>query len=199
MLSFSLDWNCVIAVENREPAGASVVALSDAYRAKRADVALLATSASESLRDNTFPGSYGHFEDRVKSAGLEDLPALQTPAVWSLTFWDRSYWVDIEKDRQAKAAIWAVRFPTIEEEPWHRLGARTFAEIVHTPEMKKWRNAWCDGHNLVTHIDHNRDAFVTTNTDDYQRNSGMLRQLGIRTILTPDEARATVEPHFKLR
>lgn len=188
MLSFSLDWNCVIAVENEEPAAAGVFALADAHRRDCANVALLATSASESLRDKTFPASYELFEDRVKRAGLDDFPVLPTPAVWDLVFWDRSYWVDVDKYRRQKAAIWAVLFPSVEEEPWHRMGPNAFNKIVHTPAMKTWRNAWCDVHNLVTHIDHQRDVFVTTNTRDYQRYAERLGALGVATVRTPREA-----------
>jgi len=198
VLSFSLDWTCVIAVENDEPAAASVAALADAHRRDCASLALRATSASGSLRDKTFPGSYELFEHRVKRAGLDDLPVLPPPAVWDLVFWDlvfwdRSYWVDVDKYRRQKAAIWAILFSNIEEEPWHRMGEGVFNEAVHTPAMKKWRNAWCDVHNLVTHIDHQRDVFVTTNTRDYQRNAERLGALGVAYVVTPSEVCALIE------
>lgn len=192
MLSFSLDWHCVIAVESGEPAGSSVVALAQAHREGRAEVALLATSASESLRDRTFPGSYALFEDRVRAAGLDDLPVQPAPSVWSLSFYGHGYYVEIEKYQRVKAAIWDLLFPSIEEEPWHRIGDQAFRDRVHTPEMKRWRNAWCDVHNLVTHIDHHRDVFATTNTRDFQRNAARLFDIGVKRIATPAQACALV-------
>lgn len=117
---------------------------------------------------------------------------LATPTVWGLTFRDRSYWVDFERYRQTKAAIWTLLFPTIEEDPWLRLGANTSGEIVLTPEMKTWRNAWCDVHNSMTHFDHHRNVFVTTNTRDFQRTAARLLEGGVKNIATPAKAIALV-------
>jgi hypothetical protein len=62
--TLTLDWNCIIAVEQEDPAAEAVLALARLHQEGRADVALLATSASENLRDGTFPGSYQQFEKR---------------------------------------------------------------------------------------------------------------------------------------
>ncbi len=187
MRSFTLDWNCVIALENVEPQGESVSLLVDAHRARRADVALLATSASESLRNKTFPGSYKDFEERVQRAGLSDLPVLLTPAVVSLTFIERSYIVDQSDYSGLRDRIWSLLFPTISQEApltWEH----DPEEELYSSSLSRWRNAWCDVHSLITHMDHGRDVFVTSNTKHFQKHQEQLRNLGVDRIATPRES-----------
>jgi len=46
MLTFTLDRNCLIAVENQEPEAVAIHALAEAHAAQRADVAVVAISAA---------------------------------------------------------------------------------------------------------------------------------------------------------
>lgn len=110
------------------------MALAKAHRDGRADVAVRATSASDSLRNNTFPGRHDLVEDNERPAGPGDLPVLPTPAVCSLTYRDRRHSVDARQDRPQNSAPWHRRFPGIEEGPWLRVGPRHCAKSRTGPK-----------------------------------------------------------------
>lgn len=188
VLSFSLDWNCILAVENNESAAASVLTLVEAHRNGFAHVALLATSASENLRDKTFPGSYELFDRRVAKLGLADLPVLLTPGVFGLTYWDRSYYVDENTYEPQRDAIWNAIHPSVPLELELPPDDHQAQQELWAARQQKWRNAWCDVNSIITHIDQQRDVFVTSNTRDFQRNSSLLSSLGAAKIVVPDEA-----------
>jgi hypothetical protein len=186
--TFTLDWNCVIAVEKDEPFGSAVLALSRGHREGVAHAALLATSASENLKGGSFPDSFVQFERRLESADLAHLPVLNTPAVWGLTFWGRSYHVDPERYLYLRYGFWSILFPNLENNIGHAPDPEAAEDVPRSSELKKWRNAWCDVHNLITHVDHHRDVFVTANTKDFQRHADALREMGVPAIMTPGEA-----------
>ena len=164
------------------------MALARAHQEGGGDVALLATSASENLRGGLFPGSYEQFDRRVEAAGLAHLPVLNTPAVLGLTFWGRSYSVDTERYGWLRERIWTILFPSLERKIDLGPNDEMSDQRLRSTQLRKWRNAWCDVHNLITHIDHHRDVFVTANTKDFQRHSIALRELGVSEIMTPPEA-----------
>jgi hypothetical protein len=188
MPSFTLDWNAVIALENAEPEGADVSALIEAHRKKRADVALVATSASENSREKRFPEDYHVFARRIEGLGINDLPVLLTPGVFGLTFFDHCYFVDEDRYNTQVSALWSTLFPSIKSPiagvdfPLKDEGG------LWQPEFARWRNAWCDIHSLISHIDAGRDVFVTSNTTDFQRHAAALATLGAGSIMTPADA-----------
>jgi hypothetical protein len=63
---------------------------------------------------------------------------------------------------------------------------------IQSEELSKWRNAWCDVISAYSHIHAGRDVFVTNNPRDFQDNSELLSQLGMKHILTPAETVATL-------
>ena len=71
--TFTLDTNCLIAVANNEPAAGAVRALADAHTAGRADVAVVAMSASEKQQGGHYIRNFAVFRDRLVSLGLGHL------------------------------------------------------------------------------------------------------------------------------
>lgn len=189
--TLSLDWNCIIEVEEERAEARAVRTLAEAHRHGDAEVALLATSASENMKGSRrFPGSYTAFMTRVAGIGFDDLPVLLTPGVWSLTYWDRSYYVDRDAYHRLRAAVWPILSDLSPDWKAHARDVGAPQADIGDPALATWRNAWCDMHSLICHIDHGRDWFVTLNTRDFQDNAAALAPLGAGEMLTPAQAAA---------
>ncbi|WP_132693091.1 hypothetical protein [Rhodovulum steppense] len=194
MKKLTLDWNCVLAVENGEVQGRHLEELVTLHRAGQVQTALLQTSASENMRGTRgFPGSYDLFEGRLEKLGWEDLPRLPTPGVWGLTFWDRFYWVDQEVYERLTEELWHIMFPNLQffVEEWSAKNGEPSGDDFAGPEFARFRNAWCDVHSAYCHIEENRDLFISMNTRDFQTNGQSLRALGLMAV-TPEEALAVI-------
>ncbi len=189
-MKLTLDWNCVIDVEQGGPQAARVLELVEASRAGRFEVALLAASASENSRSKRFPGNAGLFKKRVSALGWEDLPIVRMPGVIGLSYWDFCYYVeDGDKFDEEVEALWQVISPNVARDWLVHLpaGKEPSDEAIQSEELAKWRNAWCDVMSAYSHIHEGRDIFVTNNTKDFQRNSERLAHLGMKHISSPDE------------
>ena len=81
-MKLTLDWNCVIEVEENRSQAADVVDLINLHKRWRFEVALLPALASESSKSKQFPGSAEFFRDRVSALGWQNLPIVPMPGVW---------------------------------------------------------------------------------------------------------------------
>ncbi|MBV7407536.1 hypothetical protein [Maritimibacter sp. DP1N21-5] len=195
-MTLSLDWNCVVEVEEGRSQSKDVLRLVEHHRAGTADVALLATSASENNRSKRFPGSAAVFKERIFALGWDDLPIVSTPGIFGLTYWDWSFYVgDGPKFKRDIAALWTVISPRVDRDLNSYLveGTELTAEAIQGPELYKWRNAWCDVHSAYSHIHAQRSVFVTNNIRDFQANAADLGALGMRSIRTPRLACADLD------
>ncbi|MCR8725431.1 hypothetical protein [Frigidibacter sp. ROC022] len=184
MKSFTLDWNCALAVEAGEEQGAFVRRLVELHRRGLADVAITTVSASESLKGSKkFPASAAQFRKRITNLGWDDLRLLLGPAVVGLTYLNmcKNVGETFDSERQA---IWQALAPSVDR----RLPDGIEDQELWSPKLRKWRNVWCDTHTLWTHIDSGRDVFVTTNTKDFHANHEKLKLLGLRDVATPEVA-----------
>ena len=86
-MKLTLDWNCVIEVEEQRQQASFAIDLVDRHRNGEFEVALLAASASENTKSKLFPGNAKLFKDRVAAIGWEDLPIVLMPGVWGLSYW----------------------------------------------------------------------------------------------------------------
>lgn len=191
MKTYTLDWNCVIELEEQRPQAASVQSLVDAHRRQEIEVALLAASASENTKSKLFPGNAKLFFERVKALGLDDLPLVPMPAIVGLSYFDNAFWVsDAEEFERLKSALWAVMAPNVAIKPIDHLpeGQKLTDDAIQSEALSKWRNVWCDVISAYSHIHAKRDVFVTSNTKDFQKHREQLSKLGMAVILTPSEA-----------
>ena len=186
LTTLSLDWNCAIAVENSEPEKEQIERLVELHDRGQADVGVLQTSASENMTGSrAFPGSYSSFEARLTALGWAHLPRVPTPGVWGLSFWGHFKWVDENRYAALRDDLWKEMFPGISishEDFASGKGLSRDTEIC-SPDLSNWRNAWCDVHSAYSHIEEQRDLFVTSNTKHFRRISGH----GFRAV-TPMEA-----------
>ncbi|OWV40486.1 hypothetical protein CDZ95_21315 [Mameliella alba] len=192
-MRLTLDWNCVIEVEEGRAQAAHVTDLIRRHRKGKFEVALLAASASENSRSKRFPGNADFFKDRVSALGWNDLPLVPMPGIFGLSYWDFCYSVgDGDKFERDMDALWCVIAPKVPSRPSEHLpsGVSLTDEAIQSEELSKWRNAWCDVISAYSHIHGGRDVFVTNNTRDFQNNSEALLRLGMKHIFTPAETLA---------
>ena len=189
MRTFTLDWNCLIEVEENRPEAEDVCRLIELHRASRCNVGLLATSASENNRSRRFPGNAKHFKDRVALLGFSDLPIVLAPSVFGLTYFDWSFRVDEEEYNTLVPLLWAAMFPDYDRDAKSHLKCGQILDdaTIQSEQLADWRNRWCDVMSAYSHIHATRDVFVTLNTRDFQRRSHELAKIGIEKILKPSE------------
>lgn len=195
-MKLTLDWNCVIEVEQLGPQSSCVLQLVEAHRAGTCEVALLAASASENSRSKRFPGYAGIFQERVSALGWTDLPIVRMPGVMGLSYWGFFYYVeDGEKYEQEVEALWKAIAPNVARDWREYLPAEKEPsdDAIQSEELSKWRNTWCDVISAYSHIHEGRDIFVTNNTSDFQRNAKRLAELGMKHICAPKETLALLD------
>jgi len=195
-MKLTLDWNCVIEVEEDRPQAIYVTDLIKFHRLGRFEVALLAASASENTKSKRFPGNANVFKQRISTLGWQDLPIVPMPGIVGLSYIDFCYIVgDREKFERDRDALWRVIAPSVPRKPSDHLsdGKQLSDGAIQSEELSKWRNTWCDVISAFSHIHEGRDVFVTNNTKDFQNNASELAKLGMKHIATPAETLAVVE------
>jgi hypothetical protein len=195
-MKLTLDWNCVIEVEENRPQATSVRDLISRHRKGQFEVALLAASASENSKSKLFPGNATLFVERVSALGWSDLPLVRMPGIFGLSYFDFCFYVgDAEKFESDMDALWQVIAPNVPRRPADHLpeGIQLSDEAIQSGHLWKWRNTWCDVVSAYSHIYAGRDIFVTNNTRDFQNNADKLFALGMRCITSPIEALSAVD------
>ena len=194
-MKLTLDWNCVIEVEEHRPQARYVKELVDAHRRGEFEVALLAASASENSKSKRLPGNASIFKERVSSLGWQDLPLVKMPGVFGLSYWDFCYFVkNPEEFEHQMDALWGVIARRVPRDPsaFLPLGTKLTDGAIQSEALSKWRNTWCDVISAYSHIHDSRDIFVTNNTKDFQNNQDELYKLGMKHIATPADTLALV-------
>ena len=187
-MKLTLDWNCVIEVEEQRSQAFAVMDLIDRHRKGQFEVALLAASASENNKSRRFPGNAKIFNERVAALGWSDLPLVLMPGIYGLSYFDYCFYVgDGEKFKGDMAKLWLAIAPNVKSDPSCHLpaGVTLTDEAIQSKDLAKWRNTWCDVISAYSHIHAKRDAFVTRNTSDFQKNSEALGKLGMKHIFEP--------------
>ncbi|MFJ2191608.1 hypothetical protein ACIOJE_27365 [Kitasatospora sp. NPDC087861] len=187
MLSFTLDTNCLIALEEGRPAASGVLALLDRHTRGSATVRLAATTAAESQRDGTAPPSFEIFQSRLRAVGLSCLSILKPVAIFDLVYFDWAEWPEESSDAELRR-IHQVLFPSFAFE-YDRAVPESLTEEQKDKAERKWRNYRLDGLGLHTHIRAGADVYVTSDRNFFkQAKKAQLAQLGAPVILPPDEA-----------
>jgi hypothetical protein len=195
-MKLTLDWNCVIEVEEGRSQASCVTNLVNAHRIGEFEVALLAASASENTKSKLFPGNAGVFKRRVAQLGWDDLPLVPMPGIIGLSYWGFSFYVgDGEVFKRDMDALWQIIAPKLQRKPLDHLidGQALEDNWMQSEALSKWRNAWCDVVSAYSHIHAARDIFVTNNTRDFQKNAPALALLGMKNISTPVKTRDLIE------
>lgn len=186
MLNVTLDNNCIIDLEQDEPASSHIRSLIQMYREGRINLRVVAISASERRPDGTFAPNFNEFKEKIDSIGLTDVQILKPIAYQGLAF--HNYCVQgggslgrLEKEIQE------VLFPEID------IKYKDFCKTrCLNPNDKenwgKWVNRKCDVLAMCSHIWNGGGVFVT-NDDDFHKETVKPRliELGAGKILRPAE------------
>ena len=160
MRTFTLDTNCILAVDESRPEGAFVLELSELHKTGAVSVALVAISASEKQKPLRSITNFDQFVDRVKQLGLDHLDVIDPMTYWDVSFWDHGLWSDeamVTYERQ----IHEVLFPNVEFLWADYCSARGLDVNAPHPD-DKWRNAKCDVQAFWSHAHRHRDVFVSS-------------------------------------
>lgn len=158
ILTFTLDTNCLIDVEEDRPEAKGVRSLLAAQHAGKANVALVASSASERQRNGGYLACFSAFTDRANALGFQGIEILLPIGRWDIGFWDRMVWADqtrVERQRQ----VFETMFPTTPLDP----------PSGDPRALSKWRNRVIDAEAFEAHQHHGRAVFVTSNMNDFRK------------------------------
>lgn len=186
MTTFTLDTNCLIDMVEDRPAAVHIRALLAARVKGAADLALVASSASERQQGGTFLASMAIFEERRNALGFDGLPLLPSIGRWGVSFFDHSVWGS-EEGSAREAAIYSLLFPSSPIE-WTEYAAARGADVNNmiSPAWMRWRNQMLDAQALWAHDHTGRDVFVTS--DQRLRILNDHPDFSAITIRTPGEA-----------
>jgi hypothetical protein len=119
MVSFTLDTNCIIAVDEGRPEAASIRRLAKAHARSEADVAIVAIMASEKQRHGGWLENFVNFQDRLARLSLAHL-GLCNP----MLYFGHCFWSD-KKQQALEQKIHEILFPRIE---------RSLSDFCEAPE-----------------------------------------------------------------
>ena len=194
MLTFTLDTNCIIALEKNETAAPAVRALVNAHERGTANVAVVAISASERQIGGQQLESFTEFQQRLVILGLGALEILPPIFYYDITFWDWCIWADDDAMVALERQIHEVLFPA---SPflWTDFCAAGGLDPA-TASDSTWRNHKCDVLALWSHIHHARDVFVTNDGVFHQSTKvPILIGLGAGRIEKAETAATLVSAH----
>ena len=183
MTAFTLDTNCLLAIDESRAEAADIRALANAHEAGQADVAVVAISASENQQDGGTIQDFDDFSARISALGLGHLEILPSLSYWDITFWGRSLWADADSVALDKS-IHAILFPNVEF-TWQDY-CRVNGLNPQARPSGRWRNCKCDVLALWSHIHFTRDVFITSDEKFHAvTKKAALIALGAKRIETP--------------
>lgn len=189
MKTFTLDTNCILALDESRPEAPDVLKLAAAHAAGTVSVALVAISASERQRQKQQLESFDEFRIRVAVLGLGHLELLKPMGYWDVTFFDYCLWSD-GMAQQLERRIHEILFPRIAF-LWADYCAAAGLDFSTSALDPKWRNAKCDVQAYWSHVHAAREVFVTSDRNFHQATKrAALTALSGGRIETPQSAAA---------
>jgi hypothetical protein len=187
LTTFTLDTNCLIAIDEDRPEAIPVRALADAAAVGSVGVAIVAISASEKQQGGGVIQNFGDFRMRLSRLGLGHLEILPPLAYSDIMFLDWSLWSDTNSEALERS-IHQILFPQIELS-WQGYCRANDLDPRTIPTIGKWRNCKCDVLAIWSHIHSNRDVFVTTDSNFHSATKKQaLIALGANRIELPSSA-----------
>lgn len=187
MLTFTLDTNCIIGIDEGRPEAAAVRRLAEAHAAGAAHVAVVAISASERQRGGRGLDSFTAFEERLARLNLGHLDILHPMAYLDVAFLDHCVLSD-DVMESLENKIHAVLFPRTEFS-WQEYCREHGSDPDDPRADRKWLNAKCDVQVMWSHIHRQRDVFVTSDGNFHApSNKTRLIALGANRIERPLDA-----------
>lgn len=185
-ISFTLDTNCLIDVAEERPSAVHIRTLLTALERGRADLALVASSASERQSGGNFLLSVGQFNKRRTELGFGALPLLPSIGRWDVSFFGHALWGSDEGSARERA-IYSILFPTSPPE-WADYAASKGVDAQDTASLayRRWRNQMLDAQALWAHEHAVREIFVTS--DQRLKTLNGHADFPKMAVTTPEEA-----------
>jgi hypothetical protein len=183
--SFTLDTNCLIAIDEGRPEAGAIRTLAHAHSLGKADVA--AISASEKQKSGHYIKNFTEFRDRLASLGPNHLRIIRPMAYFDISFWDYCLLSDdlmIALERQIHVSL----FPNVEFS-WQDYCRTNGIDPIPMSPNGKWRNCKCDVQAVWSHIQARRDVFVMNDGNLHSAGKkAALITLGAKQIEYPEQA-----------
>lgn len=186
-LSFTLDKNCLIDIEDDRPAKPHVLALIEAANDSRADVAMVASAASERQIGGGALTSIVPFRERMAALGFGAIGLLRPIGYWEISFHDWSLYGDgiVDREREIFRALFPGREPKWAD---FAAAAGVGADSRDAPYWR-WRNFLCDAQAYWAHEHNGRNVFVTSDAN-FRKRLTASAGFPAAVIATPAEAAA---------
>jgi hypothetical protein len=188
MKTFTLDTNCIVALDDETRAERkAVIAIIEAGKEGRIDVAVVASSAAEKQLTGAFLGNIADFKERMDKLGLEHVELLKPIATYGMTFFDHAIY-PTKEHLELQTRIFETLFPGTPA-IWskHAADLGQSPEDTDTPDGMKWRNKFLDAQAMWGHINYGRDIFVTSDAN-FARRFKASEQFKDVVVVTPSEA-----------
>ena len=176
MKSFTLDTNCIIDLEEDRSAGIYTEELKRRFYNGEIEIAVVSVTASENQRSGNALSNYSEFEAKLERVGLARARALAPVNIWELGYYGHTIWAEDELERQV-LEIKNILFPQSQHSP-----------PTDSTANSKWRNQMCDVLTAWSHGYYKIDFLVTSDMNFHKKATDLV-QFGIRSVVTPDEAR----------
>jgi hypothetical protein len=191
MRTFTLDTNCILAIDEGRSEASAIRALADAHAVGTAHVAVVTISASERQQGGGHLQSITAFLERLARLDLGHLDILDPMAYADVAYLDWCLLSD-EGMEELERRIHAILFPTVEFRWQDYCDTRGF-DPAAPPTDRKWRNAKCDVQAIWSHMHRKRDVFVTSDGNFHlPTNKVRLIALGANRIEYPVDAVALI-------
>jgi len=178
MISFTLDTNCIIDVDEDRRHADAVKCLLGASRNGYANVALVASSASERQQSkiHLFLSNFQEFDRRRKMLGFGDLEILLPLARYGISFWNNALWSDEELEARERE-IFDTLFPKSNYVWADYAGAAEIDKRDNSSgKYNRWRNQILDSQAFWAHEHNGRQVFVTSDMNFKRKLVGSLFQ-----------------------
>lgn len=191
MRTFTLDANCIVAIDEGSPEVPFIRQLADAHAAGNAQVAVVAVSAADKRQTGSYLDNFDAFRARLAALDLGHLEILKPMGYFDISFPD---WC-IEMDDAMAALekqIHGILFPQ-SEFTWQDYCEANGIDPDTLSPHGTWRSLKCDVQLMWTHIHNKRDVFVTAD-DNFHKpaNQSALIALGAGRIEHPQQAAALI-------
>ncbi|MFC4726249.1 hypothetical protein ACFPB0_13195 [Glycocaulis abyssi] len=186
MIKFTLDTNCLIEVDESRPCAPSIEHLVRSAKLRTADVAIVASSASERQQSGTYLTDFETFRSRMDRLGFGHIEILPPLLRWDMGFWHHGLWAGAG-DARREEEIFSVLFPTstYSWSDWAN-AERLDIDDTSSKSYRNWRNRILDAQAYWAHEYHQRDIFVTS--DQNFRRLTKSPAFPAARILSPQEA-----------
>ncbi len=180
-----LDFNCVIALENREKSTKYLQKLLSLHDQNQIDICVPAIAGVEKLPNGEYSTTLSDLQNRLYKLSKRPFEILDTLAYLDMWFFGHGMFGNDELAELDKN-IHEILFPDIPYE-WEKYSK--LCDVDPNYSLEKWKNIRCDVITMWCHIFHKTDIFVSSDSNFFKSTKiDGLYKLGADKVLKPKEA-----------